>query len=165
MSPSPVLMSTCSPADLPRSVEQVETLLKTQEPPTNVPKTLNVPMPAPPQTTSPANLNITNATMGLTGDRDMDRWNFNGESPQTGAIEDFNFNASMNMGGMNNVGGTFTWEMIGLGLEEPLPPQETIDELHQIYFEKVHPSIPMIHKYRYLAAMNLYVGRCPSSTR
>jgi hypothetical protein len=153
-------MSTCSPADLPRSVEQVETLLKTQEPPTNVPKTLNVPMPAPPQTTSPANLNIPNATMGLTGDRDMDRWNFNGESPQTGAIEDFNFNASMNMGGMNNVGGTFTWEMIGLGLEEPLPPQETIDELHQIYFEKVHPSIPMIHKYRYLAAMNLYVDRC-----
>lgn len=26
---------------------------------------------------------------------------------------------------------------------------------HQIYFEKVHPSLPMIHKYRYLAAMNL----------
>lgn len=28
---------------------------------------------------------------------------------------------------------------------------------HQIYFEKIHPSVPMIHKYRYLAAMNLYV--------
>lgn len=26
---------------------------------------------------------------------------------------------------------------------------------HQIYFEKIHPSLPMIHKYRYLAAMNL----------
>ena len=26
---------------------------------------------------------------------------------------------------------------------------------HQIYFEKNHPSIPMMHKYRYLAAMNL----------
>jgi len=25
---------------------------------------------------------------------------------------------------------TFTWEMIGLGLEEPLPPQDTIDELY-----------------------------------
>ena len=23
----------------------------------------------------------------------------------------------------------FSWEMIGLGLEEPLPPQETINEL------------------------------------
>jgi hypothetical protein len=84
------------------------------------------------------------------------QWNFVDKSPQQGVIEDFNFNASMNMG-MNNVGGTFTWEMIGLGLEEPLPPQDTIDELHQIYFEKVHPSIPMIHKYRYLAAMNLFV--------
>lgn len=28
---------------------------------------------------------------------------------------------------------------------------------HHIYFEKIHPSVPMIHKYRYLAAMNLYV--------
>jgi hypothetical protein len=26
---------------------------------------------------------------------------------------------------------------------------------HQIYFEKIHPSVPMIHKFRYLAAMNL----------
>lgn len=86
----------------------------------------------------------------------MDRWQFSGESPQTTNIDDFNFNASMGMT-MNNVGGNFTWEMIGLGLEEPLPPQETIDELHQVYFDKVHPSIPMIHKYRYLAAMNLYV--------
>jgi hypothetical protein len=86
----------------------------------------------------------------------MDRWPFSGESPQTGNLEDFNFNANMAVP-MGNVAGNFTWEMIGLGLEEPLPPQETIDELHQIYFEKVHPSIPMIHKYRYLAAMNLYV--------
>lgn len=84
-------------------------------------------------------------------------WNFPDKSPQPGTMDDFNFNASLDMG-MNNVGSTFTWEMIGLGLEEPLPPQDTIDELHQIYFEKVHPSIPMIHKYRYLAAMNLYVG-------
>ncbi|KAF4998851.1 hypothetical protein FDECE_11694 [Fusarium decemcellulare] len=148
---------------LEERLKQVETLLKTQEPPSNVPKNLNVPMAAAPQTTSPANLTIPNAQpMGLTGDRDMDRWNFNGESPQTGTVDDFNFNASMGMNmGMNNVGGTFTWEMIGLGLEEPLPPQETIDELHQIYFEKVHPSIPMIHKYRYLAAMNLAPNQRP----
>jgi hypothetical protein len=138
--------------------EQVETLLKTQEPPQNVPKSVNVAMSGPPQTASPANLNLSNAPIHLTGDHNMDQqWNFTNKSPQQGVIEDFNFNASMDMG-MNNVGGTFTWEMIGLGLEEPLPPQDTIDELHQIYFEKVHPSIPMIHKYRYLAAMNLYVG-------
>lgn len=28
---------------------------------------------------------------------------------------------------------------------------------HQIYFDTVHPSMPMMHKYRYLAAMDLYV--------
>lgn len=85
----------------------------------------------------------------------MDRWQ---QSPQPGAMDDFNFSSNMHIPAMNNVGGDFTWEMIGLGLEEPLPPQETIDELHQVYFEKVHLSVPMIHRYRYLAAMNLYVG-------
>lgn len=34
--------------------------------------------------------------------------------------------------GMGLDDSTFTWEMIGLGLEEPLPPQETIDELYVI---------------------------------
>jgi hypothetical protein len=104
-----------------------------------------------PQATANAGINVTNSGMGLGADLDMDGWQMNGESPQTG--KDFNFN-SMSMP-INGVSGDFPWEMIGLGLEEPLPPQETIDELHQIYFEKVHPSIPMIHKYRYLAAMNL----------
>ncbi|KAM0396180.1 hypothetical protein ACHAPZ_008405 [Fusarium culmorum] len=146
---------------LEERLKQVETLLKTQEPPQNVPKPVNVAMSGPPQTASPANLNISNAPIHLTGDHNMDQqWNFTDKSPQQGVMEDFNFNASMDMG-MNNVGGTFTWEMIGLGLEEPLPPQETIDELHQIYFEKVHPSIPMIHKYRYLAAMNLAPNQRP----
>lgn len=31
----------------------------------------------------------------------------------------------------------------------------TMHQRHQLYFEKVHPSIPMIHRPRYLAAMNL----------
>lgn len=63
----------------------------------------------------------------------MDRWHFNGESPQAANMDDFNFAAAGNMPmGMDNMGNlpdNFTWEMIGLGLEEPLPPQETIDEL------------------------------------
>lgn len=49
----------------------------------------------------------------------------------------------------------FPWEMIGLGLDEPLPPQDVINDLHQIYFTKIHPSLPIIHRPRYLAAMNL----------
>lgn len=50
---------------------------------------------------------------------------------------------------------SFPWEMIGLGLDEPLPTQDVIDELNQVFFEKVHPSVPMIHRPRHSAAMNL----------
>ncbi|KXJ91949.1 fungal-specific transcription factor domain-containing protein [Microdochium bolleyi] len=91
---------------------------------------------------------------------DPESWRFNQDLPQSGPTDDFNFAASMaiDMGGMGN---NFTWEMIGLGLDEPLPPQETIDELHQVYFEKIHPSMPMIHKFRYLAAMNLSPNQRP----
>ncbi|PYH58087.1 putative C6 transcription factor Prf [Aspergillus niger CBS 101883] len=45
--------------------------------------------------------------------------------------------------------------LIGLGLEEPLPTQEVIDELTTIYFEKIHLRLPMIHRPRYLAASSL----------
>ncbi|KAK7422201.1 hypothetical protein QQX98_001724 [Neonectria punicea] len=151
---------------LEERLKQVETLLKTQDPvpASNQSKGMSMPLPTrpSPQTTAAPNLSIPTAPITMTGDADMDRWQMNGESPQTGALDEFNFNATMNMDmGIDNVGGNFTWEMIGLGLEEPLPPQETIDELHQIYFEKVHPSIPMIHKYRYLAAMNLAPNQRP----
>ncbi|WEW61559.1 hypothetical protein PRK78_007050 [Emydomyces testavorans] len=71
------------------------------------------------------------------------------------------------------MGADISWEMIGLGLEEALPPQEVIDELYvrvnlnsfpnlitqsfrnEIYFQKIHPSSAMIHKPRYYAAMSL----------
>lgn len=49
----------------------------------------------------------------------------------------------------------YPWEMIGLGLDEPLPPQDAIDELTQAYFDKIHPSGPMMHRPRYYAAMHL----------
>jgi len=49
----------------------------------------------------------------------------------------------------------FPWEMIGLGLDEPLPTQDVVDELNRAYFEKIHPSLPMMHRPRYHAAMNL----------
>ena len=74
-----------------------------------------------------ANFTVTDPSIGIASSRDMDRWHFNGDSPN-GVIDDFNFNSSIGMD-MGNVDSTFTWEMIGLGLEEPLPPQETIDEL------------------------------------
>lgn len=103
-----------------------------------------------------ADININDPSISIAKSRDMHRWQYTPESPpQLGSMDEFNFNSRMVMD-LGDVGSTnFTWEMIGLGLEEPLPPQETIDELHEIYFEKIHPSMPMIHKLRYLAAMNL----------
>ncbi|KAK1598068.1 fungal-specific transcription factor domain-containing protein [Colletotrichum navitas] len=160
---------------LEERLKQVETLLKTQDPPTasvepsrTMPQGLDTAAPnrnqnAVAPTTS---YSMPNPSLGLGVDHAADRWHFEGESsPQIQNVaappmEDFNFNSNMTMG-MNNAGSNFTWEMIGLGLEEPLPPQETIDELHQIYFEKIHPSLPMIHKYRYLAAMNLAPNQRP----
>jgi hypothetical protein len=56
----------------------------------------------------------------------------------------------------------FSWEMIGLGLEEALPAQDVIDELNQTYFEKIHPSLPMIHKARFMAAMDLAPNMRPA---
>ncbi|OIW34970.1 hypothetical protein CONLIGDRAFT_675914 [Coniochaeta ligniaria NRRL 30616] len=152
---------------LEERLKQVETLLKTQDPPTTTAekaKTISNSVDTASQQTQPVtaapNFTVSDPSIGIASSRDMDRWNFNGESPQNAPIDDFNFNANLNMG-MNSIDGNFTWEMIGLGLEEPLPPQETIDELHQIYFEKIHPSLPMIHKYRYLAAMNLAPNQRP----
>ncbi|KAH6685219.1 fungal-specific transcription factor domain-containing protein [Plectosphaerella plurivora] len=159
---------------LEERLKQVETLLnKTQDASPTAIDTANpaapVPMamdsnPSSHMSTTPmgANLAVPNPAIAINGERDLDHsWHLNGESPQQGAsLDDFNFNSSIPFG-LNNVGNNFTWEMIGLGLEEPLPPQETIDELHQIFFEKVHPSIPMIQKYRYLAAMNLAPNQRP----
>ncbi|CAL5874636.1 uncharacterized protein PFLUO_LOCUS8933 [Penicillium psychrofluorescens] len=48
-----------------------------------------------------------------------------------------------------------SWDLISLGLEEPLPTQDVIDELDHIYFEKIHPILPIIHRPRYYAALNL----------
>ncbi|KAH6719173.1 fungal-specific transcription factor domain-containing protein [Leptodontidium sp. MPI-SDFR-AT-0119] len=150
---------------LEERLKQVETLLKTQDP---VPPTPEIPQsftsgagnvsgvglrPIP-----AGDFNIPNSSINLGNGADTDRWAFNGESPQPPIDMAFTTDLNMGMGLDDN---TFTWEMIGLGLEEPLPPQDTIDELHQIYFDKIHPSVPMIHKYRYLAAMNLAPSQRP----
>ncbi|CZS90503.1 related to Zn(II)2Cys6 transcriptional activator [Rhynchosporium graminicola] len=121
---------------LEERLKQVETLLKTQEPVPAVPEmpqsftngVANVsgvgvrPIPA-----SDFNIsNISNPSINLGSGGDADRWTFNGESPQPPLDMAFTADMNMDMGLDDN---TFTWEMIGLGLEEPLPPQDTIDEL------------------------------------
>lgn len=56
-----------------------------------------------------------------------------------------------------NMAGTddFPWELLSLGLDEPLPGQDIIDDMNKIYWEKIHPSLPMIHRPRFLASMDL----------
>jgi hypothetical protein len=115
-------------------IEQVEELLKTQEPSSSTsPETTKTPNVAFEQTrsqqaTAPASFNVANTSIPIAGDRDLDRWRFSGESPQGNGLDEFSFTSNIPMG-MSNMDPSFTWEMIGLGLEEPLPPQETIDEL------------------------------------
>lgn len=82
----------------------------------------------PPPVTTTAGLNVINSSIAIPSDHAIDQWQFNVDSPAAVAMEDFNFNSNIPMN-MNNIEPSFTWEMIGLGLEEPLPPQETIDEL------------------------------------
>jgi hypothetical protein len=116
---------------------------------------------ANPQLTAASSMPVSTIPSGAPLAHEADHWPLNSDSPQAANLDNFNFNASLGVPTCDDAANQFTWEMIGLGLEEPLPSQETINELHQIYFEKVHPSIPMVHKYRYLAAMNLYVVMPP----
>ncbi|KAH7390199.1 fungal-specific transcription factor domain-containing protein [Cadophora sp. MPI-SDFR-AT-0126] len=44
-------------------------------------------------------------------------------------------------------------ELTDTGMQECLPPEDMINELNRLYFEKFHSSLPMIHKYRYYASM------------
>lgn len=77
---------------------------------------------------SAADFNISTPALNIGTGVDADRWGFNGESPSA-PIDNMAFTADLNMG-MGIDDSTFTWEMIGLGLDEPLPPQDTIDELY-----------------------------------
>ncbi|KAH7354648.1 fungal-specific transcription factor domain-containing protein [Rhexocercosporidium sp. MPI-PUGE-AT-0058] len=55
-----------------------------------------------------------------------------------------------------------SWALSELGVQEPLPPQDIVDELTQLYFEKIHPSNDMIHQYRFMASLSLSSSARPS---
>lgn len=156
---------------LEERLKQVETLLKTQEPitsastqhRTNAFGLDDAVNNAPASGTTIPSFSVQDPSINIANDRDMDRWRVNppNDSPQN--TDDFNFNTTPTVPITNasSDANNFTWEMIGLGLEEPLPPQETIDELHQLFFQKISPTCPIIHKFRYLAAMNLAPSQRP----
>lgn len=75
---------------------------------------------------------VPRANVAAVNDQDYEQWHFPADSPRP-AMEDIAFDPNLGMA----VDPTFTWEMIGLGLDEPLPPQETIDELYVFCYEQV----------------------------
>ncbi|KAI9371453.1 fungal-specific transcription factor domain-containing protein [Aspergillus egyptiacus] len=119
---------------------QVETLLKTQESPV-------------PQTQAPTfSVALTDEPTGMTGvhaaENTIDKSNTPTEGTQAAGQA-----SSFTPEGVD-AENSFGWDMISLGLEEPLPAREVIDELNRIYFEKTHAFIPIIHRPRYMAAMD-----------
>ncbi|RYP64284.1 hypothetical protein DL771_008843 [Monosporascus sp. 5C6A] len=143
---------------LEERLKQVERLLNSQEPPRNTSTdatktpTISFEPSQSHMTAATANYHVSNPNIATASDMDLDRPQTNPDSAQNNAnnintnvaatatsvdgggsgggnngIDDFSFGANMSMG-MNHMN-NFTWEMIGLGLEEPLPTQETIDEL------------------------------------
>jgi hypothetical protein len=116
-----------------RPVEQVETLLKTQDTPVAAPEIVSTAFSSTPNNVSAPGLqaignpDFQHATDGVLNGLHTEAWRFNKDSPQQ-PMNDLTFTTDMSMGiGLDD--STITWEMIGLGLEEPLPPQDTIDEL------------------------------------
>ena len=116
-------------------LKQVENLLETREP------------PEPAQNTNPDRISIPPDQIPPMADTTMQ-----GVIPDPSyhdsalnAMPDFGFSGSDD----------FSWEMIGLGLEESLPTPDAVDEMNQIYFDKIHASLPMIHMPRFLSSMDL----------
>jgi hypothetical protein len=115
-------------------VEQVETLLKTQDSPVTATEGVSTNFATTPNNVSGSglqsivNTDFQQSTGTVLSGLNTESWRFNKDSPQQ-PMDDLTFTTDMTMGiGLD--GSTITWEMIGLGLEEPLPPQDTIDELY-----------------------------------
>ncbi|KAI9696580.1 MAG: hypothetical protein M1836_005599 [Candelina mexicana] len=144
---------------------QVETLLKTQDPPEQNGNSSSTAYPNVNQSTLHNRPDYHRSSSGMP--HGMHQGDGFSGLPQAGdSYHDTTRGQSMSnilaANGMNlsidaNLGSNeeFSWEMISLGLDEPLPTQDVIDDLHQIYFEKMHPFVPIVHRPRYLAAMNL----------
>lgn len=134
---------------------QVETMLKTQDDPPNGIRAGNVNG----QTAQVPNNMPTDFQDIVLGQDNVDMLHHRGMNQHDGPIQTQYTHATLGTNGLGNqdmpTEDAFPWEMIGLGLDEPLPTQDVVAELNQAYFDKVHPSMPMIHRPRYFAAMNL----------
>ncbi|KAK5947181.1 hypothetical protein PMZ80_001328 [Knufia obscura] len=137
--------------ELEARLKQVETLLTSQG------DDRSPPQPAPleqQQQSFPA----TSGGMNMFNTSSMNADSMVGIGQDADMIDpNLNLNEAYGMGGIED----FNWDMISLGLEEPLPPQDVMDELYNTYFEKVHPSMPMIHRPRFMASLNMPMNQRP----
>ncbi|KAF1939549.1 binuclear zinc transcription factor [Clathrospora elynae] len=132
---------------LEQRLQQVETLLKSQDT-TDPSRDATRPDPASAYVASTINQALQNTGDLRMAPDDPQRTASESRLPAADPFQNGGANG-------NNAEPEISWEMIGLGLEEPLPPQDVMDDLYQIYFSKVHLSIPIIHRPRFLAALNL----------
>ncbi|KAK7970281.1 binuclear zinc transcription factor [Apiospora saccharicola] len=61
----------------------------------------------------------------------------------------FNFSTEPS-GGFGTADNFFGGELLGLGISEPTPPYEVMEELHQTFFQRQSETIPIINQQRYL---------------
>jgi hypothetical protein len=120
-----------------RTVEQVETLLKSQDPVEQQSKPTTETLQ--PSYTATSN---TASTLGAHGGGSSTQSLPQGmvasmggiapesTTPQDFGTDNFSFGDTNMMNDASTNSESFPWEMIGLGLEEPLPPQDTIDDLY-----------------------------------
>ncbi|KAI9849484.1 MAG: hypothetical protein M1837_004104 [Sclerophora amabilis] len=79
-------------------------------------------------------------------------FNFQGQDINTGIFQDPEYSTASPQPLLGSMHG---WELNSLGVDEPLPPPHIIQDLTDIYFQKVHRSVPMIHPERFRAALKL----------
>jgi len=137
--------------ELEARLKQVETLLTSQG------DDVSPPQPAPLEQQQQS---FTSSTKGMSmfSTPSMNADSMGGMAQDANMIDpNLNLGSNFGMGGIED----FNWDMISLGLEEPLPPQDVMDELYNVYFEKVHPSLPMIHRPRFMASLNMPTNQRP----
>ncbi|KAI5808892.1 fungal-specific transcription factor domain-containing protein [Peziza echinospora] len=137
---------------------QVETLLKHQDGPSNA--------NTEPHATDPSIFIVTNGkeAMRRAQERAERAQSQHHSESQNSIPVNYTNEANFPMDGLldSQAGGELNidnialgWDMMSLGVEEALPAQDVQDALTALFFDKVYPTVPMIHKGRYLMSLGL----------
>ncbi|ROW12659.1 hypothetical protein VMCG_00177 [Cytospora schulzeri] len=106
--------------------------------------------PDPDAATDPLNWNFESGVHGVPGVPGVSGFSGCNGTPHTSSVP-FTMPDMHHEPRAENAGAT-RHELLGLGLFESLPPAEMIEDLHQTFFRKQHPLIPIVHPGRYMQA-------------